>query len=86
MNRELKLNSEHLFKLASLQINVISGGCSLVNWLSQIRRNMAIEYLNLNFVTTLYVILCGKSFYFVRLAHSYFASAYHVQAFSIAIF
>ena len=62
-----------------------SGGYSPVNWLSQTRRNLAIEYLNLNFVTTLYLILYGKSFYFVRLAHSYFARAYHVQAFSIPI-
>ena len=27
-----------------------SGGCSPVNWLSQTKRNLAIEYLNLNFV------------------------------------
>ena len=29
-----------------------SGGCSPVNWSSQTRRNLRIEYLNLNFVTT----------------------------------
>ena len=29
-----------------------SGGCNPVNWLSQTRRNLAIEYLNLNLVTT----------------------------------
>ena len=30
----------------------ISGGCNPVNWLSQTRRNLTTEYLNLNFVTT----------------------------------
>ena len=30
-----------------------NGGCNPVNWLSQTRRNLTIEYLNLNFVTTL---------------------------------
>ena len=29
-----------------------SGGCNPVNWLSQTRGNLTIEYLNLNFVTT----------------------------------
>ena len=29
-----------------------SGVCNLVNWLSQTRRNLTIEHLNLNFVTT----------------------------------
>ena len=53
--------------------------------MSQTRRKLATEYLNLHFVTTLYHILCGKSFYFLRLAHSYFASAYYVQAFSVPI-
>ena len=52
-----------------------------VNWLSQNRRNLAIEYLKLNFVTTpkltmLHLFFCGKGFYFFRLAHSCFASAY----------
>ena len=29
-----------------------SGGCSPVNWLNQTSKNLTIEYLNLNFVTT----------------------------------
>ena len=31
---------------------ISSGGCNPVNWLSQTTRNLIIEYLNLNFVTT----------------------------------
>ena len=42
----LRISTSIKFKLYS------SGGCDPVNWLSQTRRNLAIEYLNLNFVTT----------------------------------
>ena len=42
----LRISTSIKFKLYS------SGGCDPVNWLSQTRRNLTIEYLNLNFVTT----------------------------------
>ena len=42
----LRISTSIKFKLYS------NGGCDPVNWLSQTRRNLTIEYLNLNFVTT----------------------------------
>ena len=59
--------------------------------MSQTRRNLTIEYLNLNFVTTpkltpVAFILCGKGFYFLRLAHSRFASAYTSKPFRYRYF
>ena len=33
-------------------VDLYSGGCSPVDWLSQTRRNLTIEYPNLNFVAT----------------------------------
>ena len=43
---------DYLIYFLSRGINIVSGGCNTVNWLSQTRRNLTIEYLNLNFVTT----------------------------------
>ena len=45
-------DSQSIFK-SSLRLHYYtSGGCNLVNWLNQTRRNFTTEYLNLNFVTT----------------------------------
>ena len=59
--------------------------------MSQTRRNLAIEYLNSNFVTTskltlLHSFFCGKGFYFFRLAHSRFTSAYTSKSFRYRYF
>ena len=48
--------------------NKISGGCIRVNWLSQTRKKLTIEYLNLNFVSTpkltpLYSFYTEKGFF-----------------------
>ena len=43
----------HSEKLQFIEcVSLFSGGCNLVNWLSQTRKNLTIEYLNLNFVIT----------------------------------
>ena len=40
------------FKLHKWKLHKCSGRCNPVNWFCQTRRNLSIEYLNLNFVTT----------------------------------
>ena len=69
-----------------------SDGCNLVNWLSQTRRNLTIEYLNLNSVTTPKLTLLHsihfmrKRFLFLAFGSFPFRECVHVQAFSIPIF
>ena len=69
-----------------------SVGCSPANWLSQTRRNLTIEFLNLNFasrkklcknlaiyekINTVAFILCGKVLISCVLAHPCFTNTYH---------
>ena len=68
-----------------------SGGCNPVNWLSQTRRNLTIEYLNLNFVTTpkltpLHSFYSKKVFVSCVWLISVSWVCVHVQAFSIRYF
>ena len=62
------------------------GGCNPVNWLSQTRRNLTNEYLNLNFVATFYSFYAEKGFFFLRLAPSRLASAYTSKPFRYRYF
>ena len=67
--------------------NIYSSGCNPVNCLSQTRRNLTIEYLNLNFVTTPKLIpLHSFFFFFLRLTHSRFASTYTSKPFRCRCF
>ena len=68
-----------------------SSGCNPVNCLSQTRRNLTTEHLNLNFVTTpklkpLHSSYAGKVFIFYAFGSFPFCKWVHVQAFAIAIF
>ena len=74
------------FLYSFLRLIHFSGGCNPVNWLIKTRKNLIIEYLNLDFVTKVNLVIntiaftfCGKGLYFFRLAHSRFASAYYGQ-------
>ena len=70
----------------------ISGEWNPFNWLSQTRRNLTSEYLNLNFVTTpkltpLHSIhFMWKRFLFLAFGSFPFRECVHFQAFSIPIF
>ena len=84
----------NLFKKTDNPISTVtfSGGCNPVNWLSQSRWNLTIEYLNLNFVPTPKLTLL-HSFHFMRkrllflaLGSFLFRECVRVQAFSIPIF
>ena len=62
----------------------------MVYWLSQTKRNLTIEYLNFNFVTTpkltpLHLFYAAKVF-FLYLTHSRFASAYMSKPFQYQYF
>ena len=70
-------------------VGLVSGGCNLVNWLSQTRRNLAIKYLNLNFVITpkwtpLHWFYTKKVLFLS--VHSCFASAYTSKPFQYRYF
>ena len=63
-----------------------SGGCNPVNWLSQTRGNLTIEYMNLNFVTTPKLTPLHSFFFFLAFDSFSFRECVHFQAFSIPIF
>ena len=74
---------------------MVSDGYNPVNWLNQTRRNLAIDYLNLNFVTTpklkpLHSFFAEKVFiscvWLIPIRQCVLWIAYHIRAFSIPIF
>ena len=92
----------HIFGLLfNFQKSLTLVDATSVNWLSQTKKNLIIEFLDLNFASrrklcknsifyekmnSVALILCGRSLFSYVLAHFRFAGVYHFQAFLILIF
>ena len=84
-NRDMYILAQGTIAVKNIGTAAASGGCNPVNWLSQTRGNLTIEYMNLNFVTTPKLTPL-HSFFFLAFGSFPFRECVHFQAFSIPIF